>query len=64
MIKIDMYTDSIYKSKKVKSINLLILLRGLIGTPKMVLLQEKVKLVHMVDQDVGTVNSIFRVPLQ
>ena len=59
-----MYTDSIYKSKKVKSINLIILLRGLIGTPKMVLLQEKVKLVHMVDQDVGTVNSIFRVPLQ
>ena len=59
-----MYTDSIYKSKKAKSINLIILSRGLIGTPKMVLLQEKVKLVHMVDQDVGTVNSIFRVPLQ
>ena len=59
-----MYTDSIYKSKKVKSINLIILLRGLIGTPKMVLLQEKVKLVHMVDPDVGTVNSIFRVLLQ
>ena len=59
-----MYTDSIYKSKKAKSINLIISLRGLIGTPKMVLLQEKVKLVHMVDQDVGTVNSIFRVPLQ